>query len=176
MDPFTAVSLAGNILQFLIYAKDCCVEITEIQRSTRGLSVKNVRLLESTERMDELVDSVSAGTKALEQSRTTTEQRIRDAGLKCQQIALVIRQYVEGKVVKKGGGILQATASALSGSRKTSAIDMKLKEMENLRTHLFQLLLAHVRYTPGHFFFGPSLLGLLISLLVANSKVVLDAQ
>lgn len=151
MDPFTAISLAGNILQFLVYAKDCCVEIREIQKSSRGLSHNNVRLLESTERMEELVDSVSNGTKYFEQSGTTTERRIRDAGLKCQQLALEIRQYVEGKAVKAGGGILQATASVLSGSRKTSAIDMKLKEMENLRSHLFQLLLTHIRYAPNMF-------------------------
>lgn len=151
MDPFTAVSLAGNILQFLIYAKDCCVEIRQIQKSSLGLSTKNIRLLESTERMDELVDSVSDGTKSLEHSRTTTEQRIRDAGLKCQQLAQEIRQYVEGKAVKNGGGVLQATASALSRSRKSSAIDMKLKEMENIRSHLFQLVLTHLRYASNLF-------------------------
>lgn len=90
-----------------------------------------MQLAESTERIDdELVGSVSIGTKSLERSQmTSTEQRIRDAGLKCQQLAQEIRQYVEDKSVKKGAGILQATASVLDGSRRASAIDQKLEEM-----------------------------------------------
>lgn len=150
MDPFAAISLAGNILQFVVYAKDCYVQIKRIQKSAKGMSQKDEQAVESTIQMNEVLDSVTGGIKTLESggvgSLTSTERKIRDVGKKCEQLASELRDDIERKATKNKSSVLRSTASIISATWKAPELDQKLNELDTLQNHLFRFLLAHIRY------------------------------
>lgn len=150
MDPFTAIALAGNILQFVAFAKDCYVQVKQLQESPEGMTKTNIDNLEHTERADVFLGSVAAGTAALGDGShgtlTSTEKYMQDAGNECQRLASELRDDLNARAVKPRSGVFRSTANVLAGTWKLSHVQQKLNSLDKLQTHLYQLLLAHVGY------------------------------
>lgn len=148
MNPFAAVALAGNILQFVAFAKDCYVQVKQIQESPKDMTAMNAAVLEQTNMVDEFLDSVSAGTKAFgDEDLASTEERMRDAGKECQCLALELREDIKSKAVKPQSGAFRVTANVLMGKLKLSNIQQKLNDLGSLQTGLSRLLITrHIGY------------------------------
>ncbi|EEU38690.1 uncharacterized protein NECHADRAFT_83092 [Fusarium vanettenii 77-13-4] len=139
-----AVSLAANIIQFIVFAKECYVIIGEIRASTKGLTKKDEESLNSTSRGEEILGLISAGMSSLEGELTTTEQQIRDIAGRCQGMASDLREDIASGSVKDRSNLLELASTLVKRKRKRDEVDRKLAEWEELRKHLFRLLIIHI--------------------------------
>ena len=146
MDPFTAVSLAGNILQFLASARSVYKQVAEIRSSVTGLSQKSDAMLSSATELHDMAESISVGMNSFQGAMTGTERNIRDIGDRCQQLSLELQEEIKTRAAKDRSSVLRATTSVIASSWKMPAADKKLKELNELEKTLFKLLLIHVRY------------------------------
>ncbi|KAL6362600.1 hypothetical protein LRP88_03891 [Fusarium phalaenopsidis] len=126
MEAIEAVSLAANILQFTIFAKDCYVEIREIRESAKGLTKKDAKLLDSTSRRETMLRSISVGLSSLEGELTPTEKQICD-------IAWRYRSNV-----------LKMAFNVAIRRHKIPEIEEEIAEWEDLKKDLFRLLNIHI--------------------------------
>ncbi|KAL2679256.1 hypothetical protein Neosp_010023 [[Neocosmospora] mangrovei] len=139
-----AVSLAANVIQFIVFAKECYVIIREIRSSTKGLTKKDEESLNSTSRREEMLGLISAGMGSLEGELTRTEQQIRDIAGRCQRMASDLREDIESGSVKDRSNLLELASNLVKRKRKRDEVDRKLAEWEELRKHLFRLLIIHI--------------------------------
>ncbi|KAM3541022.1 hypothetical protein ARSEF1564_006062 [Beauveria bassiana] len=144
MDPFTAVSLAGNILQFLASARSVYKQVAEIRSSVTGLSQKNDAMLSSATELHDMAESITAGLQSFQGTMTGTEKSIRDIGQRCQQLSLELQEDIKNKAAKDRSSVLRATTSVIASSWKIPAAEKKLKELNELQKSLFKQLLIHI--------------------------------
>ncbi|RTE83872.1 hypothetical protein BHE90_001653 [Fusarium euwallaceae] len=144
MEAMAAVSLAANILQFSIFAKDCYREIKEIRASTRGVSKKNTDLLESTSRMEDMLGPISTGLGFLEGDLTPTEHQIRVVARKCQRMARELQEDIESRSVKDRSNVMEVALNAVKGRWRMAEVDKKMADWEDMKKELFQLLNLHI--------------------------------
>lgn len=146
MEAIEAVSLAANILQFTIFAKDCYVEIREIRESAKGLTKKEAKLLNSTSRREKMLSSISVGLSSLEGELTPTERQIRDIAERCQLMASDLREDIESRSVKNRSNVLKMAFNVAIRRHKIPEVDEKIAKWEDLKKDLFRLLNIHIRY------------------------------
>lgn len=63
MDPFTAVSLVGNVLQFLELTTNIVSKSYELYNSSKGALAENVDLEATTNRMVSLCDNLRSASR-----------------------------------------------------------------------------------------------------------------
>ncbi|KAJ3460136.1 hypothetical protein MRS44_011003 [Fusarium solani] len=129
MEAIEAVSLAANILQFTIFAKDCYVEIREIRESAKGLTKKDAKLVNSTSRREKMLRSIS----------------IRDTAEKCQRMASDLSEDIESRSAKKRSNVLKMAFNVAIRRHKIPEVEEKIAEWEDLKKDLFRLLNIHIR-------------------------------
>lgn len=145
MDPFAAVSLAGNILQFLAAAKYVYKQVTEIRSSVTGITKKNEDMLSLAADLETVAESISAGMQSFHGTLSATEKRIRELGAECQELAIDLQKDIKRRAAKDRSNALRATTSVIIASWKVPEADKKLKKLNELQTTLFKLLSAHMR-------------------------------
>ncbi|KAJ6781665.1 hypothetical protein PWT90_01415 [Aphanocladium album] len=147
MDPFTAVSLAGNILQFLASARSVYKQLNQIRSSVGGFTEKQEEMLSlasDLENASERIASSSRSSQAAGMTMTSTEKRIRELGDECQQLSRELQEHIRTKASKDRSSLLRASTSIIMGTWKLPEADKKLKRLMDLQKTLFKLLLAHV--------------------------------
>ncbi|RSL58818.1 hypothetical protein CEP54_007583 [Fusarium duplospermum] len=140
MEAMAAVSLAANVLQFTLFAKDCYSGIKEIRRSMKGHTKKDDDLVESTSRMEDMLGSISSGLGFLEGELTPTEHQIRNVARKCQRMARELQEDVESRSVKDRSNKMEVVLNAVKGRWRMAEVDKKMAEWEDMKKELFQLL------------------------------------
>lgn len=146
MDPFTAVSLAGNILQFLASAKSVYKQVAEIRSSVTGISNKNEEMLSLATDLQDITDRVSTGINSFQEPIGITEKKIREIGAECQQLAREVQEDIRNRAQKDKTNLLRATTSVIRGSWKVTDAEKKLKRLHDMQKTLFKHLFTHLRY------------------------------
>ncbi|CAM1511757.1 Fc.00g092700.m01.CDS01 [Cosmosporella sp. VM-42] len=144
MDAFTAIALVGNILQFVVYARDVYKQVKEIRSSEKGISRKNQEIVWSASELHSILDSINAGTNSLDNSTATTAKRIRTLGIDCQRLAEDLKNDIENKAAKDRSNVFEATKSVLLGTSRLSKVEEKLRALNRMQEILFKYLLAHI--------------------------------
>lgn len=146
MDPFTAVSLAGNILQFLASAKSVYKQVAEIRSSVAGISKKNEEMLSLAADLQDITERISTGILSLQEPIDITERRIREIGAECQQLAKEVQEDIRNRAMKDKSNFLRATTSVIRGSWKVTDAEKKLKRLHDMQKTLSKYLFTHIRY------------------------------
>ncbi|UPK92585.1 hypothetical protein LCI18_003520 [Fusarium solani-melongenae] len=144
MEAIEAVSLAANILQFIVFAKGCYVEIREIRASAKGLTKNDAKLLNSTSEREEMLGSISAGLSSPEGELTPTQQQIRNIAGRCQQMASDLREDIESRSVKDHSNVWKTAFNVATRRHKIPEVEKKIAEWEDLKKDLFRLLTIHI--------------------------------
>ncbi|KAK3319488.1 small s protein [Cercophora scortea] len=144
MDPFVATSLAGNIIQFVLWAKAIYVQVREVQKSAIGLTKRHEEITWSATELQTIVDRIAAGTEAPDPARPN-ERRIHELGQQCQALAkeLVNDLQTAGTASKGRPNFFRAAHGVLKGSRGVT-INGKPKTLERVESALFKHLIAHI--------------------------------
>jgi hypothetical protein len=85
MEPFSALALAGNIVQFIDFGCSLISESHDIYR--RGVSARYVDLRAVSEDLSELSDSFSTSSLSQDQSRREREEGLREIAFRCKVVA-----------------------------------------------------------------------------------------
>lgn len=145
MDPFTAISLAGNILKFVLYAKDILREGEDIPGSPTESTTKDQEFLSLSSRLTDAVNSITLYTNTTGDEASSTEKKIGDLGSRCIELADHIQNEVNTNAAKSPS-LLNTAKSALWGDRGNIADPEKQKkELEEIRNTLLKHLITHIR-------------------------------
>lgn len=145
MDPFTTIALVGNILQFVVYTKNIYKEFNEIRSSTRGLSKNNERIATAANRIHEMANEVANGVASMPGKLNWAEKHIKDVGEEIKKLAENVLADIENQAVRDRSSFSATTKSILKGTWKASAVEKKLKELEELQQRMNQYLTAHIK-------------------------------
>lgn len=145
MDPFAALNVAANIIQFVGYARDVCLQVREIRTSAAGTTKKDSDDVWALAELHTMVDSLGDRIVALEKAPTDAERKIRDLGRKCQQLSQTITEDIEKKSAKANANVFSAAEVVLKMRWKTKKIDDKLAELNDIQDTLFKNLIIHIR-------------------------------
>ena len=146
MDPFTAISLAGNILQFSIYLKDIYRQADEIRKSPAGFSEKHQEILSASSRFTDVVENITLDSSVIEDDASIPEKKIRDLGRRCVELAHDTQKDVESQAIKKPTSLIKTAKRVVLGTWNMTGLERRLQEVDELQKTLFKNLVAHIKY------------------------------
>jgi hypothetical protein len=132
MDPFTAIGLAANILQFVDFAWKLVTETREIAISTNG-STENTRLLTSI-----IVDFESSN--AVIESITTNDKDLKDIIEQCRVVSSQLVKVLDGLKVGPHQSRWASFTVALKGVWKKKDIEGLFESLSKLRQRVLEHL------------------------------------
>jgi hypothetical protein len=140
LDPFTALGLASNIVQFIDFASELFSKSKELAKSASGATKENEELEKATERLQRLCSdlkwSCRAGSKAAR--RSDDEAVLSELASECTATADDLLFALEGLRARGGTRNLQSFRKALQTVWKKD----KIREMETkLAAHRRELTL-----------------------------------
>jgi len=151
LDPFTAISLAGNCLQFIGFARDVIAKGSELYKSPAGILAENVDLetvtkdlVAASRRLDEFLVKRHDSTSG---ARKDAEKPIGDVLSGCIAVAEELLRALDGLKVK---GEKYRTWKAISKAIRAVLSKGEIKGMQQ-RLALYQAelevhLLVDLRY------------------------------
>ena len=144
LDPFTALGLAGNVVQFVDFGSKLVSEARDIYRSTSGNSTRNAQLLNSAGSFRRLSDHLAESTKAPFPSQDQDD--LTQFAESCRKTVDELIRILEGLTVnspnRKWRSIQQASRAAL----KRGKIDELATRMDRLRSEMCVRLMTMFRY------------------------------
>ncbi|KAK0616630.1 small s protein [Immersiella caudata] len=148
MDPFTAISLAGNILQFITFVKTIYKTARELQKSATGLAKADEALHWSASELQTIVDNITAGVGSIPdhpgRSNNSSDLRIRELGRQCREISEELVSDLGKKGTQNKFSFLDAVKSAMRRAANQSELDEKTKRLNDVQNALFKHLVAHI--------------------------------
>lgn len=137
MDPFTAISLAGNIVQFVDFGGKIVITALKIYRSSSGTTEDGLDAEKVADSMSTLKSKIESG---LSRSLTTTDKQLLDLGGQCVEIADAIVKVFRSPDMSQTPSARRAIKQALRLAWKKEDIE-KLKERlasfkEQLESHI----------------------------------------
>ncbi|KAJ3479449.1 hypothetical protein NLG97_g8318 [Lecanicillium saksenae] len=144
MDPLTAMSLVGNILQFIAAARTTYKQVAEIRSSVTGLTKKNSEMLATAAELRGIAEDMSAGMQSFRGPMTPTEERIHHIGTRCQELAQEIEENIRGKAMKDPSNVIKIATAVIKSTWKASDTEKKLREVNDLQNSLVKLGVAQI--------------------------------
>jgi hypothetical protein len=149
MDPFTAIDLAGNILQFFIYLNDIYRQADEIRKSPAGFSAKHEEILSASSRFTAVVENINHLSDVITDDASVPERKIRDLGKRCVELARDTQKDVESQVITTPNSLIKTAKRVVLGTWNMTGLERRVHEVDELQKTLFRSLVAHIRYHPN---------------------------
>ena len=149
MDPFSALSVAANIVQFVVYGVNIVSKGNQLYKSTDGTLIENAELEEATVRLQGLSRAFqeSLDQSVPENSNAENDQSLRKICDECKAVSHELVGKLEklkvpnGHPYKKWKSFRQALKSVWSKER----IDELAQRLTNLRLELDSHVLLSLR-------------------------------
>ncbi|KAL9627737.1 MAG: hypothetical protein Q9164_007509, partial [Protoblastenia rupestris] len=137
LDPVSAVSLAGNVVQFVQFGCNIIAKTHETYTSKSGVLKENLETETVTTRLLETVEELESGCKRVASSpKTTTERRLVEIAEACTLIARDVLSRLEKLKTKEPRSILSSVSRAL----KSAWSEEELKAMtKRLKAYISEL-------------------------------------
>jgi len=149
MDPFSALGLAGNIVQFVDFSSKLISAGVEIYKSTDGISQRNMELIEVFEDLNSITEALNEGsTNKNKRGYSKDEIALMDIALKCKVLADKLLETLRSLAVKRPGKKWQTVRQALRSMWKEKDIQDMQTRLNDLRSQLTLRLVAILRYCP----------------------------
>lgn len=150
MDPFTAIALVGNVLQFAVYVKDIYKRVREVQMSPSGISKADQEINTSTSRLHIMIDTITTASGQIGSSPTIFELQLHNLSKECRDIALELQDDIKSRSPKDRSRASSVLKSVLRSNLNRSDMTKRIKRLDQLQTTLFQHLIAYMRYARRH--------------------------
>ncbi|KAF2111408.1 hypothetical protein BDV96DRAFT_499698, partial [Lophiotrema nucula] len=141
LDPFSALSLACNIVQFVDFGTRLSASIYELYNSASGLASDQTELLEMADRLQSLAEQLSPADEA-EASAVTDSKRFTSLLYSCRLAAQELTNLVEDLKVDKSRKMWSSIRQGIRGARKRGEIERLINRMKTLQDSLNSYLLA----------------------------------
>src|SRR5438552_14497711 len=118
MDPLTAISLAGNIIQFIDVARKILSGAKQLYSSTTGATDENDELENLTKHLQQLANRCRYEGSSLPRKRGSrlddqSERLLKDLGQQCDKVAEELLEALNSIKVKDRGQVWKSTLQAL---------------------------------------------------------------
>ncbi|OCK82329.1 hypothetical protein K432DRAFT_349202 [Lepidopterella palustris CBS 459.81] len=146
LDPFTALGLAGNVLQIIDFGSKLFSEGSELYKSSIGASSSNVQLEKDTKTLRQLSDKISSAlgsTSIPIQELSDDEIALRGTATSCQRTADELLSILLDLRVKGPNRKRQSLLQAFRGVRKKEQIEQLCDRLSEYRGQL-TLHLVHI--------------------------------
>jgi hypothetical protein len=148
LETFTAISLAGNILQFLDFGHKLLSEAREIHNSASGITAEVADVEQIATSLSQLADTLTAPVSTqLDGIGAQYESQIQDLARTSKKIADELLNFF-GRLGRPNGRHTSWTSArqAIAGIWHKDKINKLIKRMEEVRNQLNAFILAYVRY------------------------------
>ena len=148
LDPFSALGLAGNIVQFVDFASKLFSKSKELYKSSSGATKENQELEDATDTLRRLCASLKkvdqAGSKSA--GRLNDEAVLRELANNCHVTANELLSALEHLKTRRPSKKLHSFRMALETVWKKDKIQAMEKKLISHRTELMLLLTAMQEY------------------------------
>jgi hypothetical protein len=154
LDPLTALSLAGNIVQFVDFGTKLLAKGHELYKSTDGVSVGHTELGIIAKDLQEINGHLKKPAPQVIQSRTATESEValRKLSEQCSGVAGELIDALEKlKVQGTSNRRWKSFRQALKGLMKREELDAITTRLQRFRDELNLHILVSMRYDLLHF-------------------------
>lgn len=149
MDPFTAVSLVGNSLQFIIFAKDIYKQVREVRASATGLTNQRQEILWSISQLDGIIQAIKDSFDQASETASPTQWHLCKVAEKCLYLAKELEIDIQRRADANRSNILSAMKDVIKNMWKTSELDQKVRQLNGIQDVLFKLLIVHINSQHG---------------------------
>jgi hypothetical protein len=118
MDPFAAIGLAGNIINFIEFGHNLISKAKDIRNSTSGSSSANNALASMTQRLQDVILSLPGGGPTAASSQS---QSLAQLGMECHEVSeelLNLLENLRAKDPTSKRSIFRAALREMAGSKK----------------------------------------------------------
>jgi hypothetical protein len=150
MDPFAAIGLAGNIINFIEFGHSVISKAKDIRNSTSGSSSANNALTSMTQRLQDMTLSLPGGgsTAASNQS-----QSLAQLGMECHEVSeelLNLLENLRAKDPTSKRSTFRAALREMSGSKKEQVHQLE-RRLDRCRQQLNLELVNLAQYKLNSF-------------------------
>jgi hypothetical protein len=148
IDPLSALSIAGNVVQFTEFAGKLLSKTRKIYNSADGALVENLELEAVARNLMELSSKISGSFRRQPQDKQLTweETSLRTLCDNCVSVAEELLALLEKLRVKGKHGKWDSFRKAVKTVGSESELDGLSRRLEGYRRQLDTLLLASLRY------------------------------
>ena len=147
MDPFSAVSLAGNIIQFVEYGRNLVCGSLEIYKSANGATSINSELELITEDLTELCSKLGRPVNIVdERLLPKAELDLLKLSRSCGALGRQFQEMLESLKVKGRNCKWDSVRQALKSQWKANEIKQYQERLDNFRSEIACHLLSILRY------------------------------
>ncbi|XTI93234.1 hypothetical protein V2W45_1430275 [Cenococcum geophilum] len=156
LEPLSAISLAGNVVQFIDFCSKLLAESWELYRSSAGATASNLELEKTAESLGQLSDrinfSLESRTGATDyqpstDKATNAEEALRNTAISCRRVADDLLKTLHDLRVKGPNKKWQSFLQPLRGIQKKEQIEQMSRRLskyrEELSLHLVTILNEH---------------------------------
>ena len=131
IEPFTAVALAGNVVQFVQFGCNLVAETHELYKSANGTSKANLQTESVTVRLIETIEELENGRERMfSGKKTSTERRLLEIAEACTMVAKDILRRLEKLKLKESPSVWSCVAKAFKvawSKEELNALTRRLK-------------------------------------------------
>lgn len=143
-DTFAAITLAGNILQFIVHVKDVYLGVEEARQLKTGFVLAE-RHQDALSRLGGVVDTVANDMTAIDDAASPNEKAMRDLGKRCIELSNEIQAEVDKQTTKEPASLFKTAKNAVWGEEVAKDLEQRTKDLDALLKSSLKTLLAHIR-------------------------------
>jgi hypothetical protein len=138
MDPFTAIGLVGNILQFIDFSFEIVSTAREMYSSTTGATSGNQDLEFLTDKCTNLVLNLQCEKST--SPMTEDERNLKSLAIECTRLSVELQEMLQGLKARRTGSkraTLQAVFRNIRKKREKGELETRLEKCrQQLHLHL----------------------------------------
>lgn len=142
-DTFAAITLAGNVLQFIVHVKDVYLGVEEARQLKTGFALAE-RHQDGLSRLGGVIDTIVTNMAAIDDAASPNEKRMRDLGKRCVDLSNEIRAEVTSHTSKEPASLFKTAKSVVWGEETAKDLEQRTKDLDDLLRNTLKTLLTHI--------------------------------
>ena len=142
MDPFTAISLAGNILQFIDFSYKIISGVNNVRSSATGMTPGNERLSVLVEDLNIVTQNLATDVPA----KTENERQLSSLAANCHELSKELYQILRRLKVGNQNSKWESLIVKWHSMRKEKEIDAIERRLHGFQTQILIRLQAMFRF------------------------------
>jgi len=147
LDPFSALGLASNIVQFVDFSSILISDSRELYRSVSGITIENGEVKEATEELQRLCDRLAGlrMTSSTTNALSKEEECLRKLAISCRETSHALLSVLRDITAQEPRKKWQTFRVALKSVLKKDQIQELEKKLDSHRSQLALQLMAMSR-------------------------------
>lgn len=146
LDPFSALSLAATIVQFVDFSSKLISDTAELYRSSKGSLARNIELSTIVTDLGAISSGLEVRGRSIAHACSNDERAIASLATQCKNLSSKLLDVLEDLSVKGSHKKWKSVSQALRSVWKESEIREIQKRLDSFRSQLTIRLVATLKY------------------------------